>query len=150
MKTELIKLVSEALPALSGSGVTYNAERNMLLTPGYTSQMGHTYFQGVQLSNCLAVVYDIGRGGWGSNPLFLNGVKLYRYSGREKQLIGNWSPCGWSFYSDSLAHHVAVNLLFSFLKSQMKMIGVSVSDDELLGLSNAQIEAVGKTQNLLY
>ena len=54
MNTSLSNLVSQALPALSGSSITYNAERNMLMTQGYTSAAGNTYFQGIQLSERLS------------------------------------------------------------------------------------------------
>ena len=60
--TPLTSLVSQALPAVSGSSITYNPDRNIFLTTGYTSAAGNTYFQGIHLSNRLAIVYDIGVG----------------------------------------------------------------------------------------
>lgn len=71
--TSLAKLVNDALPAVSGSSLTYNADRNMFLTPGYTSNSGNIYFQGIHLSNRLAIVFDIGIGYAHS---FLNGLQV--------------------------------------------------------------------------
>ena len=99
MSNSLSNLVNRALPAVSNSSVTYNASKNMFLTSGYTSGIGHTYFQGIQLSDRVAVVYSIGQGGWGSNPLFLNEVTVYCFDGRDKKIIGRWSPSSWEFYS---------------------------------------------------
>ena len=132
-------LVNRSLPVKSTTGLTYNAEKNMFMTQGYTSGMGHTYFQGIQLSNRLAIVNDIGRGGWGSNPLFLNGVTLYCFDGMEKKIIGKWAPMSWAFYSDSLAISVAKKLLYDYLVSQMKMQGVSISQSDLNSFVSAQI-----------
>lgn len=141
MNNSLATLVNRSLPAVSNSSVTYNADRNMFLTTGYTSGMGHTYFQGIQLSDRVAVVYNIGRGGWGCNPFFLNGVTVYCFDGRKKKIVGQWSPSSWAFYSDSLAQRVATNLLFDYLKSQMKMLGSHIADDELKSFATAQINA---------
>lgn len=139
MATELTTLVNKALPALTHNGVTYNAQRNMFVTSGYTSAMGHTYFQGIQLNNRVALVYDIGRGGWGCNPLFLNSVKLYCFDGNDKKLIGSWYPTYYYFYSDNLAKNIATMLLEDYLKSQMVMLGVAISDTEITKYAEAQI-----------
>ena len=141
MSTALTSLVNQTLPAVSGSSLTYNADRNMFVTTGYTSGMGHTYFQGIQLSDRVAVVYNIGRGGWGSNPLFLNGVTVYCNDGHDKKIIGRWSPNPWAFYSDSLAQQVAVGLLYDYLKSQLQIQGAYVADNELQQFAKAQIQA---------
>jgi hypothetical protein len=113
----------------------------MFLTSGYTSAMGHTYFQGIQLSNRVAVVYNVGVGGWGFHPTFLNGVTVYCFDGKEKKIIGRWAPCSWAFYSDSLAQSVAIDLLFSYLKSQIEMRHARISDNELEQFAKAQIMA---------
>lgn len=142
MRSTLANLVNQALPAVSNSNVSYCADKNMFLTSGYTSGMGHTYFQGIQLSDRVAVVCSIGRGGWGSNPHFLNGVTVYCFDGREKKIIGKWSPIGYAFYSDSLAQRVATELLYDYLKSQVLIQGAFIEDSELKNFATAQISAV--------
>lgn len=149
MNNSLSTLVNRALPALSGSRVTFDRSRNMFVTSSYTSAMGHSYYQGIQVSDRVAVVYNIGRGGWGSCPLFLNGVTVYCFDGTDKRVIGSWSPQGWSFYSDSLAHSVAKEILFNYLKSQMRLNGVVISDRELTDYAKAQIDAAVSNQPLL-
>lgn len=141
MSTALSNFVNGALPVAASTGLTYNAQRNMYLTNGHTSSMGHTYFRGIQLSDRVAVIYDIGRGGYGCNPTFLNGVTVYCYDGTAKKIIGKWTPSPWAFYSDYLARKVAATLLYDYLKSQMKIQGVSISDSELEQFAVKQIEA---------
>lgn len=141
MNNSLANIVNQALPAVSNSNVSYCADRNMFVTTGYTSGMGHTYFQGIQLSDRVAVVCSIGRGGWGSNPHFLNGVTVYCFDGKEKKIIGKWSPAIYAFYSDSLVQRVATNLLYDYLKSQVRMQGALIDDSELKNFATAQISA---------
>ena len=45
MNTALALVVAKALPALSGSSLTYNPEKNVYLTLGYTSTAGNTYYR---------------------------------------------------------------------------------------------------------
>ena len=47
--TALTRLAIKALPALSGASVTYNPEKSVYLTLGYTSAAGNTYFKGSTL-----------------------------------------------------------------------------------------------------
>ena len=53
-------VAAKALPALSGSSLTYNPEKDIYLTMGYTSQAGNTYFRAIRMSKRLAIFYDIG------------------------------------------------------------------------------------------
>lgn len=142
MGNSLANLVNQALPAVSNSNVSYCADRNMFVTTGHTSGMGHTYFQGIQLSDRVAVVCSIGRGGWGSNPHFLNGVTVYCFDGKDKKIIGKWAPVGYAFYSDSLVQRIATVLLYDYLKSQVSIQGALIDDSELKNFAAAQISAV--------
>jgi hypothetical protein len=143
MNTSLSTLVSNALPTITKGHVTYNATRNMYLTDGYTSNLGHTYYQGIHLSDRIAITFDIGHGSWG-DATFLNGVSLFAFNGNQKVLIGKWAPSSYAFYSDNLAYGKAEQLLFDYLKSQMQMRGGYISDDELRRYAKVQVEAVKK------
>ena len=127
MNNSLTTLVNQTLPAVSGSSVTYNPDRNMFLTTGYTSSAGNTYFQGIHLSNRLAIVFDIGIG---HTHTFLNGMKLYCFDGTQKKLIGSrfYDCC---FYHEGYARREATSILFEYLKTQAKMIGSYVADSTL-------------------
>ena len=46
--TSLAAIAATSLPALSGDTLTYNAEKNMYLTVGYTSAANNTYFKAVR------------------------------------------------------------------------------------------------------
>ena len=74
MNTSLALIAAKALPALSGSSLTYNAEKNVYLTLGYTSAAGNTYYRAIRLSDRLAVYYHIGQG---YAHTFLNGITLF-------------------------------------------------------------------------
>jgi hypothetical protein len=53
MNTTLSLIAAKSLPALSGSSLTYNAEKNVYLTLGYTSAAGNNYYRVIHLSNRL-------------------------------------------------------------------------------------------------
>lgn len=148
MDTTLSNLVNRALPTAGGS-VTYNAAKNMFVTDGYTSGSGHTYFRGIQLSDRVVVVYDIGQGGWGYCPTFLNGVTVYCFEGNQKKIIGKWTPDPWAFYSDSLAISKAADLLFAYLKSQTVLLGLAMNDTDLKEYARCQIKAAVENPKLI-
>lgn len=75
----LSKVAEIALPALSGSNVTYNAKRNIFLTNGFTSAAGNTNYQGIRVSDRIAVKYSLGDG---YCYTFLNGIQVYGYDDR--------------------------------------------------------------------
>ena len=135
MRTSLANLVEQTLPAVSGSSVTYNPDRNMFLTMGYTSAAGNTYFQGIHLSHRLAIVFDIGVG---YAHTFLNGMKLYCFDGTQKKLIGSRSYCS-QFYADEYARKEASSILFEYMKSQAMMIGAYVPDSTLKNFAEEQV-----------
>ncbi|MBR6182254.1 MAG: hypothetical protein IKQ77_13720 [Prevotella sp.] len=141
----LEKLVTQALPTVSERGLTYNADRNMFLTQGYTSLAGNTYFQGIQLTKRLAIVYDIGVGYAHS---FLNGIKLYCFDGRQKKLIGQ-SFYYSQFFTDAFARIESIRMLVEYLKTQAKMLGAYVSDDQLNSYAKEQVTAAATQRHLL-
>lgn len=49
--TTISAVAAKALPALSGASVTFNPEKNVYLTLGYTSNAGNTYFKAVRFSD---------------------------------------------------------------------------------------------------
>lgn len=80
----LTAVVERALPALSGSNVTYNKQHNIYLSDAYTSAMGNTYYQGIRLSNRIIISYSIGEG---YLYTFLNDIRIYGFNGTDKKLI---------------------------------------------------------------
>lgn len=145
MDSHLTTLVNQTLPAISGSSVTYNEERNMFITSGYTSAAGNTYYQGIHLSNRLAIVLDIGQG---YAYTFLNGVKLYCFDGNQKKLIGS-RLYACHYYSDSDAQQEAAKILYQYLKSQAKMLGAYVADSQLEDFAQHQVLAASTSRHAL-
>ena len=123
----LVKVVNHALPALSGSQVHYDSNRNMLCTTSYTSVAGNSYYQGIRLSNRLIINVDLGQG---YAYLFMNGLRLYCFDGLNKKLIGSrfYNCYG---YSDRSASEESEDILFEYLKSQSGLMGASVADGQL-------------------
>ena len=107
----LISLVEKALPAMSGSQVTYNSQNNIFLSSGYTSAAGNTYYQGIRLSDRIIINYDFGQG---YAHLFLNGIRIYGYDGNQKQLISSrsyYSQC----FSEQYAKSECQNMVKEYL-----------------------------------
>lgn len=143
----LSTVVNAALPALSGSKVTYNQEHDIFLSQGYTSAAGNTYFQGIRLSDRLIVNFDFGQGWY---YLFLNGIRIYGYDGNEKKLIASRSFYNYPF-SEGRAKQECTSMLLDFMKAQVKMLKQSVPVQQLEEFSRAMIDAVGcANKKLLY
>lgn len=142
MTTALTRLAAKALPALSGSSVTYNAEKNVYLTLGYTSPAGNAYFKAVRFSDRLAVHYDIGEG---YAYTFLNGITLFAWDGTKAVIIGKkmWGGCGnWVCFSERFAMEQTIKMLKNYLEGQAKAIGQTVSEAALLSFSRQMVEDV--------
>ena len=140
--TALTRLAAKALPALSGASVTYNPEKNVYLTLGYTSAAGNTYFKAVRFSDRLAVHYDIGEG---YAYTFLNGITLFAWDGNQAVIIGKkmWGGCGnWVCFSERFAMEQTVQMLKNYLEGQAKAIGQCVSEQQLLSFSRQMINDV--------
>lgn len=141
---QLPAIITKALPALSGSSLTYNAEKNLYLTLGYTSNAGNTYFQAVRCTERLAVYFEIGQG---YAHTFLNGIKLFCWDGPHARLIGqkHWGGVGnWVCFSEYFAKQQCILMLKDYLAGQYKAQGQYVSDRQLQDFSCALIEETQK------
>lgn len=145
MTTDLTRLAAKALPALSGSSVTYNAEKNVYLTLGYTSPAGNTYYKALRFSDRLAVYYDIGEG---YKYTFLNGITLFAWDGPKAVIIGKkmWGGYNWVCFSERFAMEQTIKMLKDYLEGQAKAIGQSISDSTLLSFSRQMVEEVRTSQ----
>lgn len=140
MTSKTLSLVAaKALPALSGSSLTYNPEKNVYLTMGYTSAAGNTYFKAVRFSNRLAIYYDIGIGDYHT---FLNGITLFCWDGKNAKIVAqrSWGGCNnWCCFSEQFAQNQAVEMLKNYLQGQAKMLGQTVDNQQLLTFSKAMV-----------
>lgn len=140
MNTSLALVAAKALPALSGSSLTYNAEKNVYLTLGYTSAAGNTYYRAIRLSDRLAVYYHIGQG---YAHTFLNGITLFAWNGLKANIIAQkfWGGCNWRCFNERSAKEESILMLKDFLKGQAKAMGSMVAESQLLDFSRSMIEA---------
>ena len=138
MTNNMSIVAAKALPALSGESLTYNAEKNLYLTTGYTSMAGNTYFRAIRFSPRLAVYYHIGVG---YAYTFLNGITLYCWDGLKPKMIAQkFFNC--NYFSESSAREQTLDLLKSYLGGQAKMLGQYVTDQQLLDCSRQMVDEV--------
>ena len=141
----LIVAAKSALPSL-GNNVTYNDAAKMFLSPGYTSQAGNTYQEGVRLSRYLAVDYSIGHGYCRS---FLNGVRLYIWDNNKPKLVAHRTFCCY-FLSESAIKYETERIVKEHLKSSCKVLGLgNATDSELTKLSKALVSETMNTTQLI-
>ncbi len=132
-------VADKALPALSGSSLTYNPAKNVYLTLGYTSEAGNTYYRAIRFSERLAVFYHIGEG---FAHTFLNGITLFRWDGTKAKIIAQklWGGDNWRIFSECFAKEQSILMLKDFLTGQAKAVGEYVSEQDLLSFSRDLIE----------
>ena len=140
MSTTLALVAAKALPALSGSSLTYNPEKNVYLTLGYTSAAGNTYYKAIRLSDRLAVYYHIGEG---YAHTFLNGITLFAWNGQKAKVIAQqlWGGYNnWRYFNERTAKEESIIMLKDFLAGQAKAMGSIIADSQLLAFSRTMIE----------
>ena len=146
MENKALKLIaSKALPALSGTSLTYNAEKNVYLTLGYTSLAGNTYYKAIRLSNRLAVYYHIGEG---YLHTFLNGISLFCWDGAKAKIIAQkfWGGGNWRCFTEESAKQESIAMLKDYLAGQVKLQGYNVDEQQILSFSRSMIEETRRKQ----
>lgn len=140
MNKSLALIASKALPALSGNSLSYNPEKNMYLTLGYTSAAGNTYYRVIRLSDRLAGYYHIGEG---YAHTFLNGITLFAWNGQKANIIAQkfWGGCNWQCFDERNAKEESILMLKDFLADQAKAMSSMVAESQLLDFSRSMIEA---------
>lgn len=136
-------LAVRALPALSGSPLTYNAAKNVFLSMGYTSGAGNTYYKAIRISDRIAVCYDLGQG---YSRTFLNGITLAAWDGQKSTVIAkkSWGGYAWRGFNEFSAKQESINMLRDYLKGQAKLMGTDIGDAQLLDFARNMIEATGQ------
>lgn len=145
MTTSISIIASKALPALSGSSLTYNPEKNVYLTLGYTSPAGNSYYRAIRLSKRLAVYYHIGEG---YAHTFLNGITLFCWDGTQAKIIAQkfWGGCDWKDFTEQFAKEQSILMLRDYLAGQAKSQGAQISDQQMLSFSREMIEETQRKQ----
>lgn len=149
MNTNLALVSAKALPALSGSTVTYNAEKNLFLTLGYTSAADNTYYDAIRLSNRLAVYCSIGEAWY--DRTFLNGIKVFCWEGTNPRLIGQRTyggPGNSVDYSEYVVQLITSEIVKDFLHGQAKKAGQMVSEQQLLRLTKQLVDELHQPMQL--
>lgn len=140
---QLASIAERALPCLSGDSVSYNADKNLFVTSGYTSAAGNHYFKTYRCSDRICITCHIGHADYGT---FLNDVIVYGFDGQKNRIIGTWSHCGAVWFSDSAVRQVANGIVKNYLASQTKLSGTTIPDTQLLEFSKALVEETERRQ----
>ncbi len=129
--------ISEMLPSISGKGINYDSSRNLFYTDGWTSCAGNTYYKGLRLSDRLIITTDLGQG---YAYLFLNGLHIYGYNGKDKRLVASkyYNCC---VYSDSFVKTESEKLVRDFLIGQLRLSYSSVDESMVSNLSHQLVES---------
>jgi len=142
MNTNQLSLVNVALPSFSGSRLTYNEKKNIILTEGYTSAAGNTYFQGIRMSDRIVVSYQLGQG---YCYLFLNGIRIYAFNGKELQLIAqDFYNC--NVFSEESAKQEAIKMVKSYLSNQVALTGKTVEQTMIEDMAASLVNDTQKDQ----
>jgi hypothetical protein len=136
---ELTTITNQALCNIIGSnGVTYSQSKNIFLSNGYESAAGNVYYKGMRMSDRIAVVYDLGQG---YAHLFLNGIQLYGFRGKEKVLLASKSFCCY-FFSETSARREVEQMVVDLLTAQLKLMGHAISNDVICSEASKLVSAV--------
>lgn len=130
---ELIDAINRRVPNF-GTNLSFDASRNMVVNSGWTSGLGHYYYQGVRANDRLTAVFSLGRASWGT--LYLNQVDVYCNDGRSTRIIGTRSHFCTSFSNMVVASDCA-EILKGYIGSQMKLIGACCSDQKMMADARA-------------
>ena len=97
---------------------TETTTNNFVLSEGYTSTAGNTYFQGIRLSDRLLIKCEFSQG---FNTLFLKGLGLYKFKGKDVKLISR-RLYNCQVWSEKFARRECLSMLKDFLKIQTDML----------------------------
>lgn len=139
MNTVLATVAAKSLPAMSGDIVTFNPEKNIYLSLGYTSAAGNVYYRVIRVSDRLAIYFHIGQG---YAYTFLNGITLFAWNGQKANIIAQkfWGGSNWRVFNEQTAKTECILMLKNFLAGQVKALGATVPECQLLDLSRNMIE----------
>ena len=149
MSTSLSLVAAKALPALSGSSLTYNPEKNVYLTLGYTSAAGNTYYRAIRVSDRLAVFYHIGQG---YAYTFLNGITLFAWNGQKANIISQrlWGGSdNYRFFNEESAKQESIRMLKDYLIGQAKAMGQNICESQALDFARTMIQETRQGRRLL-
>lgn len=82
--TSVTRVALKALPALSGSSLTYNAVKNVYLTQGWTSAAGNFYYRGVRFCDRIVIVEKVGLF---HNWTYIDSIEIYAFNGTKLELV---------------------------------------------------------------
>lgn len=139
--------IESLLPSVSTASLHYSKSLGCYHTDGWTSAAGNSYCNFFYVSPQIAIKCDFGQG---HKLSFINGIGVYRYNGKETELIGKWMNSNYSgtVFSESFVMRKSAELVRDYLKSQLRLNGTGVSEEDVNYIAAKVIaDAVTFTQN---
>lgn len=140
---DLIKLVDKILPLeYSNNEIAFNESENILITTGYTSYAGNTYFQGIRLSERILIISDIGIG---YCHTFLNAVTILTNQSGKKKIVGRRDHYNVKF-SEKRIKDDAIQILKSTLLKEAENESYQLDETSLDEFVKILVEDTYKNQ----
>jgi hypothetical protein len=116
----------------NGTRLSISADGRKLLTEGYTSNAGNTYFAAISLTSDFVIKEDIGQG-W--KYTFLNGLKIYT---RNNQLIAERNfHC--RVYSEEVVAQEVTDMLTEAIMDAAKRQKIQVNRAQIANEVSARV-----------
>jgi len=145
-KELILATVEKALPSLVTDSIEYNNIVKMFLTPSWTSAAGNSYQQGYRISDVLVAEYEIGHGYFWT---FLNGIRIYRFEGNKRVLIGEryFNSYKWC---ESNVNNETINLLSDYIGQQFRLVnGAEPNSSYIKQISETLVSATIEKTKLI-
>lgn len=127
------KVINAVIP--SAGSVTYNEGQNVILTPGYTSLAGNTYFKGIRLSKAIMIVVDVGIG---YARTFLNGITIYSAIGEKKPIAAKYYSI--YFYNESNVKEQCIAIIREKILETAKESGYELDANDVEQYAKGLVE----------
>lgn len=132
MSNELTLAFKASFPQLA-SDITYNDVAKMFLTPGYISQAGNMYQEGVRFSRRMAIKFDIGHG---YAHTFLNGIQLFMWDESRPKMVAHRTYSNF-WWSENDTNYEVTRVVKDYLVNESKVQG-------LHGIPDCEFERLAK------
>lgn len=131
--------IESILPSVSTTSLHYNKDLGCYYTNGWTSAAGNSYCNFFYVSPQIAIKCDFGQGYALS---FINGIRVYRYNGRDTELIGEWQNSNYSgtVFSERFVMNKCKQLVADYLQSQLRLQGGNASESEIERIASQVVD----------
>lgn len=125
MKDSTANISSTLLPPLTRNQLTYNPEKNVFLTLGYTSASGNRSYIGMRFCDRFAVVEKVGMF---HNWTYINSLELYVYN-MDNVVLAQKEDFYKEFRNEEFIREESKRMVETYLLSMMKSKNIAASEE---------------------